>query len=127
MRSEEDGIRRKVEREMAAHARRTKGRRLCPFLNNFHCRLPGGLYRRIYSRVELHERYLDERAGAKLRRMTAAQFFAHIDAAIAELGLDARKMRRLQNARTLEIHDYAFPLYLRLRQDGFKHYPDLTS
>ncbi len=51
-----------------------------------------------------------------------------MDRRIAELGLNAdriRKLRSSQDADTLET--YIFPLYLRLRAEGFKHYPDLIA
>ncbi|MBI2384688.1 MAG: hypothetical protein HYV14_01620 [Elusimicrobia bacterium] len=117
----------RIDREIAAHKRRELGRDGWPYLNNFHCRLPGGLYRKILGPDELHQPYGDPQASRKLRGMTPARLFALIDRLIEELGLDARKIRRLQSARGREIYDYAFPLYVRLRQAGFKHHPDLTS
>lgn len=125
-----DNILRRIERERAAHKRSRIGNLLgveWPFLNNFHCRLPGGLYRAIFEDMDLDEAYADARASRKLRAMTPRAFFAHIDRLIAELGLDTREIARLQNAQNGEIYDYVFPLYIRLREEGFKHYPDLTS
>ncbi len=120
-------MRRKVEREMAAHVRRARGGRVWPYLNNFHCRLPGGVYRRIYTPAELDEPYLQLGASALMRSLTPRQFFSRVDQVIAELGLDMKTIQSLQKLSSLEVHDYAFSVYLRLREDGFKHYPDLTS
>jgi hypothetical protein len=116
----------RIAREIAAHTRRHR-EDYWPFLNNFHCRLPGGLYRRVFEDIDLDTPYADARASRKLRGMTPRSFFAIIDRAIAELELDVGKIIRLQDARTGEIHDYTFPLYVRLREEGFKHYPDLTA
>jgi hypothetical protein len=96
-------------------------------LNNFHCHLPGGLYRLIANRTDVNAPYTNPGASRKRREMTPAQFFGVIDALIAELGLDAEKIKNLQNDRDRDIHDYAFALYVRLREEGFKHYPDLTA
>jgi len=114
-------LRERIAREIAAHKRKPY-QRDWPFLNNFHCRLPGGLYRRFYDQTHA---YTDARASRKLRGMTFAQFFRVIDGLIGELGLDADKIISLQTSR--KIYAYVFPLYVRLREEGFKHYPDLTS
>lgn len=111
----------RIAREIAAHKRKPD-QRDWPFLNNFHCRLPGGLYRAIFDQTHA---YTDARASRKLRGMTIAQFFGVIDGMIRELGLDANKIMRLQSSR--KIYTYVFPLYVRLREAGFNHYPDLTS
>ena len=116
-----NSLRERIAREIAAHKRKPD-QRDWPFLNNFHCRLPGGLYRAIFDQAHA---YADARASRKLRGMTLAQFFRVIDGLIGELGLDANKIMRLQSSR--KIYTYVFPLYVRLREEGFKHYPDLTS
>lgn len=112
---------------MAAHARSSLGRDGWPFLNNFSCRLPGGLYRRVFEDIDLDTPYADARASRRLRGLTPREFFVLIDGLIEQLGLDAEKIVHLQEARTGELDEYAFPLYVRLREEGFKHYPDLTS
>lgn len=118
-----ENLRSKVEREMKAYARKTRW----PYLNNFHCRLPGGLYRKILEEEDLDRPYAREGASRRLRAMTPRSFFALIDRLIGELGLDIGAILRLQDAGTRDIYEYAFPVYLRLREKGFKHYPDLTS
>ncbi|OFX10926.1 MAG: hypothetical protein A2516_07420 [Alphaproteobacteria bacterium RIFOXYD12_FULL_60_8] len=115
----------KIAREIAAHKRRQLGQLGWPYLNNFHCRLPGGLYRSIHEREEVDWPYTQ--GSRKLRGMTHSQFFGLIDALIKEMGLDAEKIKGLQNVADREILDYCFPLYVRLREEGFQHYPDLTS
>lgn len=116
----------RIERELEVYRRRT-GALGGHFLNNFHCLLPGGLYRRIFDQEEMNQPCADARASRKLRGMMHAQFFGLIDALIEELGLDANEIKRLQSAEGREIYDYVFPLYVRLREEGFKHYPDLTA
>lgn len=117
----------RIDREIAEHKRQGLGLDGWPYLNNFHCRLPGGLYRRILAPDELHQTYDDPNASRKFRGMTPARLFELIDRLIDELGLDAGRIKELQSIRSREIYDYAFPLYVRLREEGFKHYPDLTS
>lgn len=119
------GLSKKIAREIAAHKRRQLGQLGWPYLNNFHCRLPGGLYRSIYERAEVDWPYT--RGSRKLRGMTHSQFFGLIDVLIAELGLDAEKIKGLQNVANRKILDYCFPLYVRLREEGFQHHPDLTA
>jgi hypothetical protein len=113
----------KIAREIAAHKRRHLGQLGWPYLNN--CRLPGGLYRSIHEREEVDWPYT--RGSRKLRGMTHSQFFCLIDALIAEMGLDAEKIKGFQNVANRKILDYAFPLYVRLREEGFQHHPDLTA
>lgn len=117
----------RIAREIEAHKRQGLGIHGWPYLNNFHCRLPGGLYRTIFDQAVLNQTYTDARASRKLRGMTPAQFFGVIDRLIVQLGLDADRIRKLQTARGRGIYRYIFPLYVRLRKEGFKHYPDLTS
>lgn len=74
----------KISREIAAHKRRQLGQLGWPYLNNFHCRLPRGLYRSIHEREEVDWPYT--RGSRKLRGMTHSQFFGLIDALIAEKG-----------------------------------------
>lgn len=119
------GLAKRIEREAAEHRRRW-GSIPFPFLNNFHGRLPGGFYRDIFDAEALHRPFRDSRASRKLRAMTPAQFFELIDRRIAELGLDVAVIQELLESRSSEIYDYVYPLYFRLREDGFKHYPDLT-
>lgn len=121
------GLRERIEQEIEVHKQAGLGRKGWPYLNNFPSRLPGGLHRRVFEEVDLDAAYSDARSSRKLRGMTPRKFFALIDELIAELGLDTGKIVRLQNTPTLEIHEYVFPLYVRLREEGFKHYPDLTA
>lgn len=120
-------LRERIEKEIAAYKRSEYGRDDWPYLNNFHCRLPGGLYRKICDETKLNQHYTDARASRKLRAMTHAQFFGLVDDLIAELGLYAEKIMGLQSVASRKLHDYCFPVYVRLREEGFKHYPDLTS
>jgi hypothetical protein len=120
-------LRERIAREIEAHKRRGSKLEYGPYLNNFHCHLPGGLYRLIAKRTDVNEPYTNPGASRKRREMTRAQFSGVIDALIAELGLDAEKIKNLQLGRNEDIHDYAFALYVRLREEGFKHYPDLTA
>ncbi|MDE2489275.1 MAG: hypothetical protein KGM24_00400 [Elusimicrobia bacterium] len=116
----------RIRREIERHKRGELGRMGWPYLNNFHCRLPGGLYRTLDPDF-LDAPSLSPEASPRLRTMTLRQFYALIDRLIAELGLDVGRILAFQAAESREIYDYTFPLYVRLRAEGFKHYPDLTS
>lgn len=119
-------LRNRIRREIERHERGELGSTGWPYLNNFHCRLPGGLYRTLGADF-LDAPSLSPGASPRLRRMTLRQFYALIDGLIAELGLNVERILALQAAESREIYDYTFPLYVRLREEGFKHYPDLTS
>lgn len=97
-------------------------------LNNFHCRLPGGLQRR-FDDITLHSRTdKDSRAGKRRQKRTLAEFHEDIDRTILEVGLDPKEIRRLQDEGPLpELHRYVMPLYRRLREKGYKRYPDLVA
>jgi hypothetical protein len=116
----------KIRREIERHKQRGLGCSDWPYLNNFHCRLPGGLYRTLDPEF-LDAPPLSPGASTRFRRMTLRQFCALINDLIVELGLDVARILALQAAESREIYDYTFPLYIRLREEGFKHYPDLTS
>ncbi len=97
------------------------------FLNNFCGHLPDGFYRRFDS-VCQHSPCSDPRASKKRRRQTLAQFHAAIDKSIAELGLSSRRIRALiARDEPEKLTEYTWPLYLRLRAAGYRHYPDLTA
>jgi hypothetical protein len=115
-----------IEREKAEHRRRS-GDIIYPFLNNFPGWLPGGFYREILE-TELRDMRTDNPAASPKRRsMTPAQLCELIDHLIPEVGLDAGTIASLQGTGSGKIYEYAYPLYLRLREEGFNHYPDLTA
>lgn len=90
------GLKEQIAREIEAYKRRNSGPLDWPYLNNFHCRLPGGLYRTMYDQATMNRPNANIRASLKLRGMTHAQFFNLIDGFIVELGLDAKRIRKLQ-------------------------------
>ena len=121
-------LRERIERERSAYARKFSDYPVpLQFLNNFHGHLPGGFYRTALESEDLNRPCDDPRAGPKRRGMTLAQLHALIDRLIPEVGLDVETIMGLQAARNGSIYDYVFPLYVRLREEGFRHYPDLTS
>lgn len=117
----------KIAREIDAFKRTELGLLGWSYLNNFHFRLPGGYHREIFEREAVYLPYEHSQASRKLRGLTHSQFFARIDTLIAELELDVEKIKELQVTAELKLHAYCFPLYVRLRREGFKHYPDLTA
>lgn len=82
-------FRERIALEIKAHKRGELDIQGGPYLNNFHCHLPGGLYRLITEWTDVNQTYDDPRASLKRRKMTRAQFSGVIDALISELGLDA--------------------------------------
>lgn len=117
----------RVKREIKEHDAREQGLLRFPYLNNFHLHLPGGLYRRVHEELGMDAPYDDARASRKLRSMTPRQFYRLVDSAIDELGLDRSRLSELLAARDPALHEYIFPLYVSLRAQGFRHYPDLTA
>ena len=118
------------------------------YFNNFVGKLPYGFERAHMDELTLAQGdmantpIMQEGTSQKLRGMTYVQFYQDIDATIAELGLDVDKIESLQKNLTAAAHDqddgmyevtanrlfgYAFPLYIKMREKGYAHYPDLTS
>jgi hypothetical protein len=89
--------------------------------------LPGGCYRHFPDDIKDHG-CRDERASKKRRAMTMRQFHLFIDELITELDLEPEFIRQLRSAEDVDrLETYVFPLYMRLRAEGFQHYPDLIA
>lgn len=115
----------RVLREMAEFGRKSEWP-LYYFFNNFSTHLPGGFFRRIEGQLD-HGKYYARNRG-KRRRLAVVEFHRDIDRAIKELGMDPVKIGRLNRFRDpRKLHDYILPLYVRLREKGYKHYPALTA
>jgi hypothetical protein len=121
-------LRKRIDREILEHDPVIAGEHQgLAFLNNFHCHLPGGYLRNI-SEDLLEDRLPVSREWEGGRILRRSQFYAVIDKFIAELHLDADKIKELREGQDPDkFFAYIFPLYVRLREAGFKHYPDLTA
>jgi hypothetical protein len=100
------------------------------YFNNFHGHLPGGFHRKMAA-VDDDWKYGAPGAGAR-RGLTATEFHQDVDRTIAELGLDPETMSQLEKdietrSDMEKFHAYILPLYVRLREKGYNHYPDLTA
>lgn len=117
----------RIEREIEAYKRRTGDLMESRYLNNFYGHLPGGFYRRI-DVIGLNRPYTNPGAGKRRKEMSFAQFHELIDRLIVELGVDLTKITRLHEGKDDDdAYRNILPLYVRLRKEGFKHYPDLTA
>lgn len=95
------------------------------FFNNFWGNLPFGWRRRS---PNLGLRSTDPRDSERYRSMNLGEFFQDIDSTISELGLDLDMIQRLdQEHKWEELWNCLSPLYIRLREKGYSHYPDLTG
>jgi hypothetical protein len=115
---------------------RTKPEPHYTFFNNLHLRLPGSCLRKLLEPENLACKECNPGASAKRRGQSSGEFYAELDRTIVEAGLDQAVLERLRvraNSRDStgadfdELYDYIFPLYIRLREKGYNHYPDLTS
>jgi hypothetical protein len=118
-----------VEQEMA-HAREQFGQEWASrFLNNFPQYLPGG-----WMREHIRGPYLYAQASDLLQHRTYEEFYADIDRTLAEMEFDVAELHRLQERMILTREDadvkalytLVLPVYIRLREKGYHHYPDLT-
>lgn len=117
----------RIEKELESYKRRTGDLVESHFLNNFYGHLPGGFYRRL-DLIGLNRPYTNPGAGKKRKEMSLAQFHELIDRLIAELGLDLTKIARLHEGKDDDdAYRNILPLYVQMRKEGFKHYPDLTA
>jgi hypothetical protein len=93
----------------------------------------GQLYRRTSTNGHAHDGDLQGYTDKKLE-MTPAEFFDHIDQAMESKGISKDHVAMLQKAISAsgndlrirhqllsELHDVLFPVYLKLRIDGFSH------
>ncbi|MFA6093660.1 MAG: deaminase [Elusimicrobiota bacterium] len=115
-------IRRRVQKKTKALMQGPKLK-----LNNFHAVLPGG-YRRSFDSIAMNELYGNSKSGKKLRKVTLAEFLREVDRTIEELGMDPMEIIRLHGGRDYDaMYRYILPIYIRLLEKGYKHYPDLTA
>jgi len=125
-------MRARVLGEMKRSERTEEEFPLASYFNNFHCHLPGGLYREFDEELRRMKGVVGPGASRRRRGMSVAEFHEDIDRTIAELGLDIGAFRQLRVQKwTLESRDrferIFLPVYIRLREKGYKHYPDLTA
>ena len=120
-------------------------------LNNFFFRLPdnrfdnNGYYRQTYTgekwkktfrefKEEFAKTYgsdfaRESRNNSELYlNQSPAEFYATVDSLIEDCGLDVNKIQQMQENHTpqISLNDYAFPVYVKLRDMGYTH-RDLTS
>ncbi len=70
----------------------------------------------------------DERASALRRSQTLGEFYATVDETLREEGVfdQVKAINHVGTPRD-ELYALAYPTYFRLRDKGYKQYPDLTS
>lgn len=106
----------------------------CAFYNNFALNI---LNRATYKMLEkagmLDSSDLNNKGASKRKqKITPRQFFEDIDATIQELGMDKNELTELHDrcyrqGNWKEWCDVVFDLYVRLREKGYNHYPDLIG
>ena len=115
-----------VEHEIEEYKQKY-GENFLRYFNNFSGNLPFGYYRIIFKNI-VDKTFTDEKASERLRSMTHREFYQDIDDTISELGLDLNEIRRLQESMDLaKLYDLTLPLYVRLREKGYNHYPNLIA
>ena len=96
------------------------------YLNNFHGHLPGGYKRGLDSSQK--SSINDAIASERRRDQTRGEFWATIDTVIQELGIQPEAIIQARNKlKPTGITHLILPIYIRLRELGYNHYPDLTQ
>ncbi|MFQ5474598.1 MAG: hypothetical protein ACE5DM_02060 [Candidatus Nanoarchaeia archaeon] len=94
------------------------------YLNNFHGHLPGG-YKRAGRMCDLSD------ASSEIRKTQSAQeFWNTVDDVVRECEIDPLSILTERNAQRISgrsrLYELILPVYKRLRDMGYNHYPDLT-
>ena len=108
------------------------------YFNNFYGNLPGGYRRKNLEGVpELgNSKEWDNHSSKTLENQTTNEFFATIDKVIEEIKINPKDIINIQNDSGLGITEkyeqmydksILLPVYTKLRERGYKHYPDLTA
>ena len=127
-----------IEREINKSKKEYGDEWYLKYFNNFYGNLPGGLYRDplLFPRHIRDKKIIDfEEPNDKLSRIrlnqSTLEFHKTIDDVIKELRLNPREITEAQEKYKkhydLELFDLIIPIYIRLREMGYKHYPDLTA
>ncbi len=99
------------------------------FFNNFNYKLPGGF--RVgdsKSPAGCHPR-----SSERMKLKTLGEFYDEVDRVIEEVGFSIDEIERMneftskRRASKKDFFKIVFPVYRRLREYGYNHYPDLTS
>lgn len=126
----------KITRETKAFKKMHGKNWAIEYFNNFYGNLPGGYRRRLLeSAPELKNmKKWDKGSSKSIEKQTVSEFFETIDRVINEMELDVSEIVAIQNNTTLNsvekysnLYDMILPVYTKLREMGYKHYPDLTA
>ena len=106
------------------------------YLNNFMLNLPGMLHRDLYEEVGIMDtqigRYLqghETSHSALYLSKTYREYFSDYDKAMADSGVDYDDLLPLIKERQIahsEVNAIILPGYVKMRMQGYSHYPDLT-
>jgi hypothetical protein len=111
-------IRAEIQKNLANQSANLPDRGEHYYFNNFHLNLPGK-----NRRVSL-QGFLDDRQCSPVAGKTPREFFADVDKALQELGVNLEKLAELMtNYKELAIRkrifELTFPAYVRLREMGY--------
>jgi hypothetical protein len=64
-----------------------------------------------------------------LQTQTPKEFYAAVDKSVSDCGIDIRQFSLFQEQgkNYIKLNARIFPSYIRLREVGYNHYPDLTQ
>jgi len=140
-----------IEREFKEYSKKYPNAAMAKYLNNFFFRLPdsrfdnNGYYRRVYT-VEIRKKSFREltedfakkhglyfaRESSKHSELylnqSPEEFYATVDSLIEDCGLNLETIQQMhEGTNTMTVlNDYAFPVYIKLREMGYTHM-ELTS
>jgi len=124
----------RIEREIKKCKREYPESWAMKYFGNFMCHLPEGLYRKgkFY---DSDFKQWGEKHSKLMKSQTIGQVHHVIDNIISKKGIDLENMIRLlitwrekkDNTALSELYDIATPIYIKLREMGYNHYPDLTA
>ncbi len=120
-----------IENEIDESKKKYGNQWVIEFFNNFNGHLPGGYKRRGIQ--DFND--WDERFSETLRKQSLKEFHRTIDKVSEELGINQQEIidiqKTLQEKNNFSVYEKLFelciPIYVKLREMGYNHYPDLTS
>ena len=119
-----------IEREIAKEIIEHGNEWALSFFNNFNCYLPGGFYR-IAGQQDFWK--WGKNFSKIIKKQTFGEFHQTIDNIINEFGFNPKDFVKFQKKPSFTAETQIFylhkvlPIYIKLREMGYKHYPDFTA
>ena len=121
-----------VEKEIAEMKQRYSEHWWPNYFSNFEHRLPGGFWRMVFEKS--YDNLIGDDPGfmeysSLLRSQTPRLFFDTIDRLLEEEGISKETVMNLKfhNRDLKRLYELTLPVFIKLREMGYLHYPDLIA